>query len=132
MFQAIEFLQSCLQQQEQGDIWALLGHCYLMNNELPRAYAAYQQGLNSLSNVLISLRFLLTYQAQDPDVWYGIGLLYDRYASFDHAEEAFSNVLYINPNHRKRNEIYFRLGIIYKQQKKYTQSISVKTQLCLF
>jgi tetratricopeptide (TPR) repeat protein len=64
-------------------------------------------------------------QAQDPDVWYGIGLLYDRYASFDHAEEAFSNVLYIDPNHRKRNEIYFRLGIIYKQQKKLAQSIAV-------
>lgn len=67
----------------------------------------------------------LTSQAQDPDVWYGIGLLYDRYASFDHAEEAFSNVLYIDPNHRKRNEIYFRLGIIYKQQKKLAQSIAV-------
>ena len=57
-------------------------------------------------------------------MWYGIGLLYDRYASFDHAEEAFSNVLYIDPNHRKKNEIYFRLGIIYKQQKKYAHSIA--------
>jgi len=71
----------------------------------------------------------LWFQAQNPDVWYGIGLLYDRYASFDHAEEAFSNVLYIDPNHRKRSEIYFRLGIIYKQQKKYRQSIDVSNRL---
>jgi general transcriptional corepressor CYC8 len=68
-------------------------------------------------------------QANNPDVWYGIGLLYDRYASFDHAEEAFSNVLFIDPNYRKWNEIYFRLGIIYKQQKKYRQSIDVTKHL---
>jgi len=27
------------------------GHCYLMNNELPRAYHAYQSGLASARNV---------------------------------------------------------------------------------
>jgi general transcriptional corepressor CYC8 len=103
-----------------------------MNNELPRAYQAYQNGLNSASNVTTSEETRLKCQAQDPDVWYGIGLLYDRYASFDHAEEAFSNVLYINPTHRKRNEIYFRLGIIYKQQKKFPQSIAVLFVLCSY
>jgi general transcriptional corepressor CYC8 len=97
-----------------------------MNNDLPMAYTAYQNALNTLSNVCVSSLFqLILFQAHNPDVWYGIGLLYDRYASFDHAEEAFSNVLYIDPNHRKRSEIYFRLGIIYKQQKKYRESIDV-------
>src|SRR5579859_7281082 len=97
--QAIEYLQSCLHDNNSGpgDIWALLGinlpklplisgHCFLMTGELPRAYGAYQQGLGSMSNVHTSGALTpLTRQAQDPDVWYGIGLLYDRYASFDHA-----------------------------------------------
>jgi len=99
-----------------------------MANDLPRAYNAYQKGLTTAVNVS-AFGNSSNLKAQDPDVWYGIGLLYDRYASFDHAEEAFSNVLYIDPTHRKRNEIYFRLGIIYKQQKKLQQSIHVASHL---
>lgn len=30
---------------------------------------------------------------EDPKLWYGIGILYDRYGSLDHAEEAFASVL---------------------------------------
>lgn len=29
----------------------------------------------------------------DPKLWYGIGILYDRYGSLEHAEEAFCAVL---------------------------------------
>lgn len=29
------------------------------------------------------------------------------------------------PDFEKANEVYFRLGIIYKQQQKYTQSLDV-------
>jgi len=32
----------------------------------------------------------------DPKLWYGIGILYDRYGSLDHAEEAFASVLRMN------------------------------------
>lgn len=58
-------------------------------------------------------------------LWYGIGILYDRYGSYDYAEEAFSQVMQIQPDFEKANEIYFRLGIIYKQQSKFTQSLEV-------
>lgn len=58
-------------------------------------------------------------------LWYGIGILYDRYGSHDYAEEAFSQVMQIQPSFEKANEIYFRLGIIYKQQAKYVQSLEV-------
>lgn len=51
--------------------------------------------------------------------------MYDRYGSLDHAEEAFSQVLRMEPKFEKANEIYFRLGIIYKQQQKYDQSLQV-------
>lgn len=59
-------------------------------------------------------------------LWYGIGILYDRYGSYDYAEEAFSQVMQIQPDFEKANEIYFRLGIIYKQQSKFAQSLDVR------
>jgi hypothetical protein len=43
----------------------------------------------------------------------------------DHAEEAFSQVMRMAPEFEKANEIYFRLGIIYKQQQKFSQSLDV-------
>lgn len=58
-------------------------------------------------------------------LWYGIGILYDRYGSYDYAEEAFSQVMQIQPDFDKANEIYFRLGIIYKQQSKFANSLEV-------
>jgi len=61
--------------------------------------------------------------SQEPKLWYGIGILYDRYGSLEHAEEAFSQVMRMEPNFEKANEIYFRLGIIYKQQQKFQQSL---------
>jgi pyrroline-5-carboxylate reductase len=51
--------------------------------------------------------------------------LYDRYGSLEHAEEAFSQVMRMEPTFEKANEIYFRLGIIYKQQQKFNQSLDV-------
>lgn len=62
---------------------------------------------------------------KDPRLWYGIGILYDRYGSLEHAEEAFSQVMQMEPAFDKANEIYFRLGIIYKQQQKYGPSLEV-------
>ncbi|KAF9920219.1 glucose repression mediator protein [Linnemannia zychae] len=94
-----------------GRIWGSLGHCYLMMDELQKAYAAYQNALVHLPN------------PKDAKLWFGIGILYDRYGSVEHAEEAFSAVLRIDPKYEKANEVYFRLGIIYKGQQKYAQSL---------
>lgn len=60
---------------------------------------------------------------KDPRLWYGIGILYDRFGSFEHAEDAFTAVLEMDPNYEKANEIYFRLGIIYKQDRKFDASM---------
>jgi tetratricopeptide (TPR) repeat protein len=67
---------------------------------------------------------------QEPKLWYGIGILYDRYGSLEHAEEAFSQVMRMEPTFEKANEIYFRLGIIYKQQQKFNQSLDVSVCPC--
>ncbi|KAL1920505.1 uncharacterized protein VTP21DRAFT_882 [Calcarisporiella thermophila] len=109
---AIEYFQRILRIQENnGDIWGALGHCYLMIDDLQQAYHAYQQALYHLPD------------AKDPKLWYGIGILYDRYGSLEHAEEAFTAVMRMEPKFEKANEIYFRLGIIYKQQQKYDLSL---------
>ncbi|OCF59955.1 general transcriptional repressor [Kwoniella mangroviensis CBS 10435] len=109
---AIEYFQRILNiNQENGEVWGSMGHCLLMKDDLPKAYTAYQQALYHLPN------------PKEPKLWYGIGILYDRYGSFEHAEEAFSSVLKMDPNFEKANEIYFRLGIIYKHQRKFGASL---------
>ncbi|KAG6891008.1 hypothetical protein C0992_011285 [Termitomyces sp. T32_za158] len=110
---AVEYFQRVLTlQEDNGEVWS---HCYLMQDDLQKAYSAYQQAL-----------YLLPNPKEDPKLWYGIGILYDRYGSLDHAEEAFSSVLKMDGelDFDKTNEILFRLGIIYKQQCKYEDSLA--------
>ena len=102
-----------------------------MMDDLQQAYAAYQSALVNLPNPKVcnvpafdATAHRLTV-IQEPKLWYGIGILYDRYGSLEHAEEAFSQVMQMQPDFEKANEIYFRLGIIYKQQGKYQQSLEV-------
>ncbi|THG93797.1 hypothetical protein EW026_g7537 [Hermanssonia centrifuga] len=110
---AVEYFQRVIKMQhDNGEVWSALGHCYLMQDDLQQAYAAYQQAL-----------YLLPNPKEDPKLWYGIGILYDRYGSLDHAEEAFASVLRMDKDFDKANEILFRLGIIYKQQGKYKDSL---------
>ncbi|KAI9875365.1 MAG: hypothetical protein M1830_008576 [Pleopsidium flavum] len=109
---AVDLLQNILKLDgNNGEVWGSLGHCYLMMDDLQQAYSAYQQALYHLRD------------PKEPKLWYGIGILYDRYGSLEHAEEAFSQVMRMQPDFEKANEIYFRLGIIYKQQQKYNQSL---------
>lgn len=109
---AIEYLQQVLKlDPHSGETWGSLGHCHLMMDNLQEAYTSYQQALYHLRD------------PKEPKLWYGIGILYDRYGSLDHAEEAFSQVMRMAPDFEKANEIYFRLGIIYKQQQKFNQSL---------
>lgn len=97
-----------------------------MMDELQKAYSAYQQALYHLPNPKVSSTQSLSLSfLKDPKLWYGIGILYDRYGSLDHAEEAFSAVMRMEPKFDKGNEIYFRLGIIYKQQSKFDLSLQV-------
>ena len=112
---AVEYLRQILKvEANNGEVWSSLGHCYLMMDDLQQAYSAYQQALYHLPD------------PKEPKLWYGIGILYDRYGSLEHAEEAFSQVMRMEPQFEKANEIYFRLGIIYKQQQKFTSSLDVR------
>lgn len=98
--EAVDLFQRILNiKQDNGEVWGSMGewlrvcwrraytpgHCLLMKDDLPKAYTAYQQALHYLPN------------PKEPKLWYGIGILYDRYGSFEHAEEAFSSVLNMDP-----------------------------------
>lgn len=53
---AVEYLQSILNMDNNnGDIWGSLGHCYLMMDDLQKAYTAYQQALYHLRDPKASL-----------------------------------------------------------------------------
>lgn len=83
ILKAVDYFNRAIQiDSKNGDIWSSLGHCYLMQDELQSAYSAYQNALYHLPS-----------PKEDPKLWYGIGILYDRYGSLQHAEEAFSSVL---------------------------------------
>ncbi|KAF0975746.1 hypothetical protein FDP41_005073 [Naegleria fowleri] len=113
---AVEYYHRALQTEDNNtEIWGNLGHCFLMMDDLTKAYTAYHQAIYNAK--------LQNKTKQDPHLWYGIGILYERYNSLDNAEEAFRSVLKMDAQFEKINEIYFRLGIIYKQQKKYEQSL---------
>lgn len=99
-----------------GEAWAVLAHCYVMTDELNHAYHAYQNALAHLAN------------PDDPNLWYGIGLLYDRFGSLEHALEAFLTVLEISPDFERVDEVCFCIGIIYKEQKNYDKYVPTKTQ----
>ncbi|KAJ2836243.1 glucose repression mediator protein [Coemansia sp. 'formosensis'] len=109
---AVEYFQRIVRiDSTNGETWGAIGNCYLMLDEMPKAYNAYQQAIFHLPN------------PKEPKLWYGIGILYDRYGSYEHAEEAFNAVMNMDPDFDKANEIYFRLGIIHKCQGKYAQSL---------
>lgn len=109
---AIDFYNAALKlDANQGAVWEAIAHCYLMVEELGESYKAYQRAINLLPDPNV------------PKLWYGIAILYDRCGSFDLAKEAFSRVLEIDPNYSKKADIYFRLGIIFKQEQKYHRAL---------
>ena len=111
--QAIEFFQRALDvRQENGEVWSALGHCYLMQDDLQKAYAAYQQALYHLPN------------PKDPKLWYGIGILCDRHGSLDNAEDAFASVLRMGARESARLVLEETLTLRYQTLRKRRRSSS--------
>jgi Tfp pilus assembly protein PilF len=111
---AIDLYQQILNlDNTNGRAWASVAHCYVCVDELHKAYTAYQQAL-------IHIR-----EPHDPFLWYGIGVLYDRYGSADHAREAFEAVLSMAPTATfdRHAEVRFRLAMLNKQRRAYTEAL---------
>jgi tetratricopeptide (TPR) repeat protein len=105
---------------QNGDVWSALGHTYLTLGDLPKAHTAFQQALYSLPN------------PRDPTTWFGIGCLYDRFGSEEHAEEAFLSVLAIDPGSKHAPMIYYRLGCLYSLRHKYEAALDVSRERLFF
>lgn len=80
---AVEYLQSILNLDgNNGDIWGSLGHCYLMMDDLQKAYSAYQQALYHLRDpkVLLSSETLSALKVTDPYILGAETLVRNRYS----------------------------------------------------
>ena len=113
--------------RSKGEVLGALGHCFLaashQEDGTPAILARLQQSYNAYHRALDGAQG----EEQDPDLWYGIGLLYDRYASLmlpsaerleceAAASQALDAVLRIEPKHERRDEVLFRLGLLFKAQ----------------
>ena len=140
------------------DTSSLLGHCYLMQDDLQQAYGAYQQALYLLPNpkvrfharptlcwlhtVLTRPSFVLPrrtrssgtvsgYSMTDTAPWItprkrshpSSGWTRVRILQSPACRVLMSGAHQANLDFDKANEILFRLGIIYKQQGKYAESL---------
>ncbi len=82
-----------------------------MQDDVQKAFSAYQQALFYAPN------------SKDPYLWYGLGILYERHGSDNQAEEFFISALRCDPSFEKSSEIFYRLGIIFKNKKEFDKSI---------
>ena len=97
---------------ENGLAWVALGHCHLLRGEYQKCFSSYQKALHTLQN------------NRDAQLWYGIGLLYTKFETYEYAEPALQAVLRIDPNFEQKSEVYFKLGQIYKKKASYEEAIS--------
>ncbi|GAB9466903.1 hypothetical protein Gpo141_00004267 [Globisporangium polare] len=105
--------------EQNSDAWGHLGYCCLMMNDLTSAHTAYQYAMYNNPT-----------SQKDPNMWYGIGQLYERLGSLEHAQESFEAVLRFEPNFNMALEVKFRLGIIAKQRGDYDGALeSLKSVL---
>lgn len=97
---------------ENGPAWTALGHCYLLVEDLKKSFNAYQRALYSLEDI------------KDPQLWYGIGILYEKFESFNHAISALIAVLKMSPNFYQKSEVLYKLGMIFAKTNQVQQAIS--------
>ena len=97
---------------ENGPAWTALGHCYLLVEDLQKSFNAYQRALYSLEDI------------KDPQLWYGIGILYEKFESYVHAISALIAVLKMSPNFYQKSEVLYKLGMIFAKTNQIQQAIS--------
>ena len=139
---AVEYLHAILEiDGASGEVHGAIGHCYLTLSQraegvpaildcLKKCYDAYREASLHLGAF------------NDPNLWYGVGLLYERYGAlmqsgtplqrecYQAAEEALQSVLRAAPDFEKRAEILYRLGMIYKHQGQPQQALECLQAIC--
>lgn len=95
-----------------GPAWAHLAYSYIMAGDFDKAYHAYFNALSKQAD------------RDDPALWHGIGILYDRLGLLDDAIACFVAVLGLAPSFEKSDEIYYALGVIYKEKGEYIAALT--------
>lgn len=95
---------------ESGAAWGALAYSYVMADEFDKAYYAYYNTLHKLAD------------HRDPNLWFGIGTLYDRLGMLDSALTAFNAVIEMDPAFDRLDEVLYSMGLIHKEQGNYNAS----------
>lgn len=59
----------------------------------------------------------------DPQLWYGIGILYEKFESYEHSISSLMAVLKMSPNFYQKSEVLSRLGYIFARTNDIPNSI---------
>ncbi|KAI0566718.1 TPR repeat containing protein [Gracilaria domingensis] len=115
---AIDYLDASVRRDNtNAAAWAALAHCYLMTDDLEHAYMAYHTSLQRKP------------QQTDPNLWFGIGVLYDRLGMLEEALHSFHSVLTVTPHYQRADEVYYAIGLIHKEQHKYDHAHEYMTKV---
>lgn len=100
---------------DNGLAWMALGHCYLLRAEYQKCFQAYQKALGTLQD------------RKNAQLWYGIGLMYTKLETYEHAEPAFQTVLRIEPDFEQKSEVLFKLSQVYFKLGNYASAATFAT-----
>jgi len=102
--------KSCLEDQTDSDSLKSLGHCFLILNNPPKAHEYYQKAM-------------LLKGTEDPELWYGIGLMYYKNSNYPYAEPSLLKVLSLDQSFCTKSSLHLKLGLIYKRLLMYSEAI---------
>ena len=98
--QAIEFFQRVVHKKPRdASAWAWLGYCSLMVDNVEQAFVAYQQAM------------YLEPPQDEPYVWYGLGLLYERSNCDEEAVQYLSQSLEMGQPFDRQADCAFRCAL---------------------
>lgn len=83
----------------------------MLKEDLHKSFQAYQNALYYLENIM------------DPQLWYGIGILYEKFESYEHAISSLMAVLKMSPNFYQKSEVLSRLGYIFARTNDLSNAI---------
>ncbi|EAX96472.1 TPR Domain containing protein [Trichomonas vaginalis G3] len=101
---------------EKTTIWMSLGYCYLALGDFPNAFAA-------CSHIV---KFIET---PDVNFSYLAGIVYAHFRYTEFAIPYLKNILQLTPNIQIRNDICFRLALLYRLVEQYQQSNEILMSL---
>jgi|MDTA01.3.fsa_nt_gb glucose repression mediator protein len=116
---AVNYLQKVLEiDGSSGEVHGAIGHCYLTLSQRAVGVPAILDCLRNCYDAYYEASLHLG-AFHDPNLWYGIGLLYERYGAlmpagpmqsqcYQAASEALRSVLQAAPHFEKRAEILYR------------------------